>query len=67
MSKTLPQLNNFVSLRHKATGRTAIGQRCPRGLVYVQFDDSRLEQSSGWHLYNIRDFKPRRSKHWRGN
>jgi len=41
----------FMHIRHKATGKTALGQKAPDGCVRVQFDDLEHPQAYGWHLY----------------
>lgn len=52
----------FMRVRHKATGRTALGIAMKDGLMIVQFNNVKAMGwlSGGWHLYPRHHFKRRR-------
>lgn len=49
-----------LRLRHKATGKSAIGYATPDGTVVVQFNDINHPHGHGWHLYPRHHFVRRR-------
>lgn len=55
-------MTRYLSLRHKATGATALGRKVTNGLVLVQFDRAAHPQAYGWHLYPRRAFQRIRPK-----
>lgn len=52
----------YMRIRHKATGRAALGIPMKDGLVAVQFDNISAMGilASGWHIYPRHHFKRRR-------
>jgi hypothetical protein len=47
----------MLQLRHKQSGKTAIGIKGPSATVLVQFDDKKHPQAFGIHLYPRSAFK----------
>ena len=47
----------MTQLHHTRTGKTALVQKLPRGLLLAQFDDRRHPHAYGWHLYCRHEFR----------
>lgn len=55
-------MTKFLYIRHKATGKTALGLKAPDGCVLAQFDHHSHRHSHGWHLYPRGAFVRRRDE-----
>ena len=71
MNQEVPGLNDyrgdlikseFMRIRHRATGKAALGIAYADGTVLVQFNDIEHPHGHGWSLYPRHHFHRRRGK-----